>query len=103
MRHGLTAETFVERELVVRLAGLLWRLRRATAIETGLLQTHSKCEEIGHDHIAGKVAKVHSLQRETDVARSVQLYGRGICLLSLGVLDADAHSIPQLVSMTTHR
>lgn len=62
MRHGLTAETVighledeadyqafeaavtadydvetaVERELVLRLASLLWRLRRATAIETGL-------------------------------------------------------------------
>ena len=32
------AETAVERELVLRLASLLWRLRRATAIETGLLQ-----------------------------------------------------------------
>ncbi len=67
IRHGLTAETViqvledaedykafefsvtadfdsrtaVERELVLRLAGLLWRLRRATAIETGLLQIHS--------------------------------------------------------------
>src|ERR1700733_8468974 len=64
VRHGLTAETAidiledpedykafemsvtsdfdagtaVERELVLRLAGLLWRLRRATAIETGLLE-----------------------------------------------------------------
>jgi glycerol-3-phosphate dehydrogenase len=63
-RHGLTAETViqflederdykafelsvtsdfdvrtaVERELVLRLAGLLWRLRRATAIETGLFE-----------------------------------------------------------------
>jgi len=61
LRHGLTAETVigtledaedykafegaiaadydaqsaVERELVLRLAGLLWRLRRATSIETG--------------------------------------------------------------------
>jgi hypothetical protein len=32
------AETALERELVLRLASLLWRLRRATAIETGLLQ-----------------------------------------------------------------
>ena len=32
------AETAAERELVLRLASLLWRLRRATAIETGLLQ-----------------------------------------------------------------
>jgi hypothetical protein len=32
------AETAVERELVLRLASLFWRLRRATAIETGLLE-----------------------------------------------------------------
>jgi hypothetical protein len=32
------AESAVERELVLRLASLLWRLRRATSIETGLLQ-----------------------------------------------------------------
>jgi hypothetical protein len=35
---GFNAESAVERELVLRLAGLLWRLRRATAIEAGLLQ-----------------------------------------------------------------
>jgi hypothetical protein len=34
------AQTAVERELVLRLAGLLWRLRRSTAIETGLLSIH---------------------------------------------------------------
>jgi hypothetical protein len=64
VRHGLTAETVigaledaedykafeaaitgdydaqstVERELVLRLASLLWRLRRATTMETGLLE-----------------------------------------------------------------
>src|SRR5580704_8294738 len=64
VRHGLTAETVigaledaadykafeaaivadydaqsaVERELVLRLASLLWRLRRSTAIETGLFE-----------------------------------------------------------------
>jgi len=64
VRHGLTAETVIgsledledyqafeaavtadyeaqtalERELVLRLAGLLWRLRRATAIETALFE-----------------------------------------------------------------
>jgi hypothetical protein len=67
VRHGLTAETVVvgiedvsdyksfeeavildydaqsavERELVLRLASLLWRLRRATAIETSLFQLAS--------------------------------------------------------------
>src|SRR4029077_1126655 len=68
VRHGLTAETVigaledaedyaafemsvtadydaqsaVERELVLRLASLLWRLRRATAIETGLFELHAQ-------------------------------------------------------------
>ena len=68
MRHGLTAETViealedadeyaafemaittdfeaqsaVERELVLRLASLLWRLRRATAIESGLFKLQAR-------------------------------------------------------------
>src|SRR6476620_6046091 len=68
VRHGLTAETVidaledandyasfemavtadydvqsaVERELVLRLASLLWRLRRATAIESGLFKIEAK-------------------------------------------------------------
>jgi hypothetical protein len=68
LRHGLTAETViaaledaedyaafelavtadhdaqsaVERELVLRLASLLWRLRRATAIETGLFKEQAR-------------------------------------------------------------
>jgi len=39
------AETAVERELVLRLASLLWRMRRATSIETDLirLQTEVSC------------------------------------------------------------
>lgn len=67
IRHGLTAETVitafedasdyaafelaitrdydpqttVERELVLRLASLLWRLRRTTAIESGLFNMHA--------------------------------------------------------------
>ena len=68
VRHGLTAETVVgaledaedyaafemavtadfeatsavERELVLRLASLLWRLRRATAIESGLFRIQAQ-------------------------------------------------------------
>jgi hypothetical protein len=67
VRHGLTAETVikliedpqdyhafemsvtadyepnsaVERELILQLASLLWRLRRATSIETGLFQVET--------------------------------------------------------------
>ena len=40
------AQSAVERELVLRLAGLLWRLRRATTMETGLF-------EIQADHLSG--------------------------------------------------
>jgi hypothetical protein len=36
------AKTAVERELVLRVASLLWRLSRATSIETGLLQIHAE-------------------------------------------------------------
>jgi len=36
------AETAVERELVLRLASLLWRIRRATSIETSLLRTQPR-------------------------------------------------------------
>ena len=77
LRHGLTAETVipaledaedyaafemavtadfdpqsaVERELVLRLASLLWRLRRATAIEGGLFEQQAR-----------KLAQVRSLR-----------------------------------------
>ena len=36
------AQTAVERELVLRLASLLWRLRRATAIESGLFEIQAQ-------------------------------------------------------------
>jgi hypothetical protein len=36
------AQTAVERELVLRLASLLWRLRRATAIESGLFELQAR-------------------------------------------------------------
>src|SRR4051795_11618874 len=36
------AQSAVERELVLRLASLLWRLRRATTMETGLFEIQAK-------------------------------------------------------------
>jgi len=36
------AQTVVERELVLRLASLLWRLRRASAIEAGLFENQAR-------------------------------------------------------------
>ena len=76
VRHGLTAETVigthedaddyqafelaitsdydaataVERELVLRLASVLWRLRRATGIETALFEAVSSANSAKHEH-----------------------------------------------------
>jgi hypothetical protein len=83
VRHGLTAETVigaledaedykafeaaiiadydaqsaVERELVLRLASLMWRLRRATTMETGLF-------EIQADHLRRLARQVHPASQE---------------------------------------
>ena len=46
------ARTAVERELVLRLASLLWRLRRATAIETDLMRIQA---EILRDRRQGRL------------------------------------------------
>ena len=93
IRHGLTAETVigaledaedykafeaaiiadydaqsaVERELVLRLASLLWRLRRATTMETGLF-------EIQADQLSEfrQARQVHPASREVVYA----MFGR---------------------------
>jgi hypothetical protein len=85
VRHGLTAETVIgaledaedyrafeaaiiadydaqsaiERELVLRLSSALWRLRRSTAIETGLF-------EIEADHLSasGTLPRLPSPSRD---------------------------------------
>jgi hypothetical protein len=109
VRHGLTAETVidaledaedyaafemavttdydvqtaVERELVLRLASLLWRLRRATAIESGLFKIQAKqllrfrqrrCDHLErhkindslHPDVVGQQANVPSGYLDTD-------------------------------------
>ena len=49
------ARTAVERELVLRLASLLWRLRRATMIETELLRIQAAVlQDRGSNHLAAR-------------------------------------------------
>jgi hypothetical protein len=55
------AQTAVERELVLRLASLLWRLRRTTAIDTGLLQLPREIEA-SDTEIADRPSK-HAVDR----------------------------------------
>jgi hypothetical protein len=93
VRHGLTAETVigmlesaedyenfqtaimadyeassvVERELISRLASLLWRLRRATTIETGLFEMQADPLASFRQHMKF----VHSLRSANAVDKSV--------------------------------
>src|ERR1022692_3957971 len=49
------AESAVERELVLRLASVLWRLRRATGVETGLFESVTAEPgkgELRHSHLS---------------------------------------------------
>ena len=55
---GYDAETAVERELVLRLASLLWRLRRATSVETGLLAIQCEASTAAEPALAGEVCEV---------------------------------------------
>jgi hypothetical protein len=61
---GFDAQTAVERELALRLASLLWRLRRATAIDTGLLQIPID-DEASNPGIAGRANETNT----TDIVR----------------------------------
>ena len=107
VRHGLTAETViatledaedykafeaaitadydaqsaVERELVLRLASLLWRLRRATTMETGLFEiqaSHLRDYRQNRHLLADSREVIHAVFRRAD--------------------SASAHATPQSVS-----
>src|SRR3989440_7448056 len=57
------ARTAIERELVLRLASLLWRLRRATAIETDLLRIQAEILRDRRDRTraGGKPERPHAM------------------------------------------
>jgi hypothetical protein len=97
LRHGLTAETVItvlenaadyeafemevvadhrprsttERELVVRLASVLWRLRRSTLIETGLFQIESEFVRDGTIPHRRRTLPVPEWQDELDAASPI--------------------------------
>ena len=101
MRHGLTAETVigalenaedykafeaaitadydaqsaVERELVLQLASLLWRLRRATTMETGLFEIqadHPHNYQENRQLLSDSRDVIHTLFRRADSDRNVK-------------------------------
>ena len=73
-RPDYDAQAAVERELVLRLASLLWRLRRATTLETGLFEIQA--DEI---HDAAKIEQQIPSQAafHADSNRSVVSFDEG--------------------------
>ena len=118
VRHGLTAETVigaledaedykafeaavivdydaqsaVERELVLRLASLLWRIRRATTIETGLFEIQAtQLLEFRRKRFAQQEL-MHRLFPPTDLDEGVEPDPERIAQASFSAPNADACS-----------
>jgi hypothetical protein len=115
VRHGLTAETVivgledaedykafelsvtadfdvqtaVERELVLRLASLLWRLRRAAAIETGLLQIQSEIQREAKHALGANRSTMIAFSRPSGSA-------------PVSMLTADGAATTMLVTIKNH-
>ena len=68
------AETAVAREPVLRLASLLWRLRRATAVETQLLEMQG--ETSGANHLRAKTEQ-GAIQQELFRSNIGTLHDKG--------------------------
>jgi hypothetical protein len=105
LRHGLTAETVVtalesaadyqayeaaiaadycprtatERELVSRLASVLWRLRRSTNIETGLFQIQGELMRSRNASSRQRRTPLPEWYDERDVAPSIGASSAGVC------------------------
>jgi hypothetical protein len=123
VRHGLTAETVigsledaedysvfeaaiiadydaqsaVERELVLRLASILWRLRRATMMETGLFEiqaAHLSYYPEGHELLPGSRQVVHEAGSNGYSANGAQRNGRNQPeALAVSQINADQETV----------
>ena len=78
------AETAVERELVLRLASLLWRLRRATSVETGLLRIQYEANTAPDPALPGEVCEVIEIFQSGRDSNGREL---ARCFLRLADLD----------------
>jgi hypothetical protein len=90
------AETAVERELVLRLSSLLWRIRRATSIETNLLGLQAEVSQGQHylparrPNLSCEILSVAVPRERTDM--SLDADGSELSDLNLVDVRADAGS-----------
>src|SRR5262244_3771163 len=69
------AQSAVERELVLRLASILWRLRRATTMETGLFEIqadHLHTYRENRQLLSDSRDVIHTLLRRADADHNVK-------------------------------
>jgi hypothetical protein len=78
------AETAVERELVLRLASLLWRLRRVTSVETGLLQIQCEASTAPDPALPGEACAIIEIFQSGRDSNGREL---ARCFLRLADLD----------------
>ena len=116
VRHGLTAETVisaledsedykafetaitadydaqsaVERELVLRLASLLWRLRRATIMETGLFELEGEQQDKLNEAAEAHVDSAEVIHAKFGRAE----HTRAVAARSANSITSDATTIP---------
>ena len=142
LRHGLTAETVidaledaddyaafemavtadydaqsaVERELVLRLASLLWRLRRATAIESGLFKiqakhllqfrqrkrAHQKRQETIDSVYRNALATQEDMQRDDETSSSALDPGPSSTVEPVAPSDDLTHSFVRLCNLPSY-
>jgi hypothetical protein len=99
--HDYMPETAVERALVVRLSSLLWRLRRAVAIESGLFQIQAEIMRNRH-LVDGHEDANHPLKVFYDLLRHPRL---GLDVAEEAVVDEikgqQANGQEKVVSATT--
>jgi hypothetical protein len=95
------AQSAVERELVLRLASLLWRLRRATAMETGLFEIqagHLVEHRRAHQLLPNSRDVIHATLGQADPggnephARSQKAYNKIQAVVTSG-LNADCLAV----------
>lgn len=133
VRHGLTAETVinaledaadydgfeaaivadydaqsaVERELVLRLASLLWRLRRAIAIETGLFQLQAENlndaeQNLKYNPLRREIFYANFNKSEAEGVKEVPTFG-GMDKARKAVPDSNLESIkPEPIATATY-
>jgi hypothetical protein len=98
------AQSAVERELVLRLASLLWRLRRATTMETGLFEiqaNHLKEFRRAHQALPASRDVIHTLFRQLNsVSHNPNPAPRDIANTTAAVPSSELNPIAPAVDST---